>query len=94
MKAWKCGTSILVIPSWAKLVTRYGTFWGNLVQWIRFNNLLEWNLGFLNAYAPNNLLKICRLWEYLNATLPKDYHWMTGYNINTVDKKLDKTSSW
>jgi hypothetical protein len=49
------GTSILVIPSWAKLVTQYGTFWGNLIQWIQFNNLLEWNLGFLNVYAPNNL---------------------------------------
>jgi hypothetical protein len=30
-ESMKGGTSILVIPSWAKLVTRYGTFWGNLV---------------------------------------------------------------
>ncbi len=40
-KTWKREISILVIPSW------HGTFWGNLVQWIQFNNILEWNLDHI-----------------------------------------------
>lgn len=42
-KAWKGGTSILVIPNWAKLITRYGG-----IQYNGFGSITSWNgtLGF------------------------------------------------
>jgi len=74
----------------SKFCVAIGLVLNNKIQGLMLDGLLGGKVGILNSYTFNEVTKRCKLWDYLNDSLPRDYRWIMGNNFNMVENPTNK----
>ena len=64
------GIANFLAKRWSKLDSTYGTVMGNRGQLLVLKGLLGGDVGFVNIYAPNDIVMLTHLWGELIMILP------------------------